>query len=47
MFQRIKRGRPDHFYQHRLILWAEDLGLRRSGFIRRGGTWDLGRRRWP
>ncbi|MCG5526570.1 TIGR03750 family conjugal transfer protein [Ectothiorhodospira haloalkaliphila] len=47
LFQRIKRGRPDHFYQHRLILWAEELGLRRSGFIRRGGTWDLGRRRWP
>ncbi|WP_299314944.1 TIGR03750 family conjugal transfer protein [uncultured Halomonas sp.] len=44
LFQRIKRGRPDGYYQHRLLFWAEDLGLRRAGFVRRGGTWDLGRR---
>ena len=47
MLQRIKRGRPDGDYWHRLVLWLENLGLRRSGFIRREGAWDLGRRLWP
>lgn len=43
VFQRLKRGRPDGYYQQRLRLRIEDLGLRRSGFIRRGGAWDIGR----
>jgi conjugative transfer region protein (TIGR03750 family) len=47
MLQRLKRGRPDRDYWHRLLLGLEALGLRSSGFIRREGTWDLGRRYWP
>lgn len=43
VFQRLKRGRPDGYYQQRLRLKLEDLGLRRSGFIRRSGAWDIGR----
>lgn len=43
VFQRLKRGRPDGYYQQRLRLKLEDLGLRRSGFIRRNGAWDIGR----
>lgn len=43
VFQRLKRGRPDGYYQQRLRLKLEDFGLRRSGFIRRGGAWDIGR----
>lgn len=43
VFQRLKRGRPDGYYQQRLRLRLEDLGLRRSGFIRRSGAWDIGR----
>ena len=47
VLQRLKRGRPDHDYWHRLLLRLEALGLRRSGFIRREGLWDLGRSFWP
>ena len=47
VLQRLKRGRPDHDYWHRGVLWLDMLGLRRSGFIRREGTWDLGRSFWP
>lgn len=43
IFQRLKRGRPDGYYQQRLRLGLEDMGLRRSGFVRRGGAWDIGR----
>jgi conjugative transfer region protein (TIGR03750 family) len=42
-FQHLKRGRPDGYHQQRLRLRLEDLGLRGSGFIRRGGAWDIGR----
>lgn len=43
VFQRLKRGRPDGYYQQRLRLKLEDFGLHRSGFIRRTGAWDIGR----
>ncbi|MDZ7840879.1 MAG: TIGR03750 family conjugal transfer protein [Gammaproteobacteria bacterium] len=43
VFQRLKRGRPDGYYQQRLRLGLEDMGLLRSGFVRRGGAWDIGR----
>ncbi len=44
LFQRIKRGRPDGYYQQRIVLFLHDTGLRRSGFVRRSGDWDIGRR---
>lgn len=47
LLQRLKRGRPDSDYWHRLLLHLETLGLRRSGFIQREGVWDLGRSRGP
>jgi len=43
LFQWIKRGRPDHYYQHVVIITLNDLGLRKSGLIRRSGSWSLGR----
>lgn len=43
LFQRIKRGRPDGFYQQRLVIALSDLHLRRSPFIRRDGHWSIGR----
>ena len=43
LFQRVKRGRPDGYYQQRLVLWLDAKGLRRSPFIRRSGGWDIGR----
>ena len=44
LFQRVKRGRPDGYYQQRFVLWLDAQGLWRSPFIRRGGSWDIGRR---
>ena len=43
LFQRVKRGRPDGYYQQRLALWLDARGLRRSPFIPRSGGWDIGR----
>jgi conjugative transfer region protein (TIGR03750 family) len=43
VFQRIKRDRPDFYYQHLLMIQAQRLGLLKKGFIRHSGVWDLGR----
>ena len=42
-FQRIKRGRPDGYYQQRFLLALDARGLYRTGFVRRAGAWDIGR----
>lgn len=43
LFQRIKRGRPDGYYQQRLVIALSDMRVRRSPFIRRDGDWSIGR----
>lgn len=43
LFQRLKRGRPEGYYQQRIAIRLDDIGLRRSPFIRRSGAWDIGR----
>ena len=43
VFQRVKRGRPDGYYQQRFVIGLSRLGLRRSPFIRRNGCWAIGR----
>ena len=43
LFQRLKRGRPDGYYQQQASIWLADHGLHRSPFIRRSGAWDIGR----
>ena len=43
LFQRLKRGRPDGYYQQQAGIWLTEHGLRRSAFIRRSGAWDIGR----
>ena len=43
LFQRLKRGRPDGYYQQRFLIALESRGLRRPTFIRRAGAWDTGR----
>lgn len=45
VFQRVKRGRPDGYYQQQIQIRLHELGLRRSPWIRRGGAWDIGRTR--
>ncbi len=46
LFQRLKRGRPDGYYQQQVAIWLADHGIRRSSFIRRSGVWDIGRARF-
>ncbi len=43
VFQRLKRGRPDGYYQQQALIWLNDRGLRRAAFVRRSGAWDIGR----
>ncbi len=43
VFQRLKRNRPDGYYQQRFIIWLHHWGLRRAPFVRRSGAWDIGR----
>ncbi len=43
VFQHVKRGRPDHYYQHCVIIWLHERGLKRSALIRQRGHWSLGR----
>ncbi len=44
LFQRLKRNRPDGYYQQRMVLWLHRYRIRRSPLIQRDGIWDLGRR---
>ncbi len=43
VFQRLKRNRPDGYYQQRLALWLDARGVKRCPYVRRGGRWDIGR----
>jgi conjugative transfer region protein (TIGR03750 family) len=43
VFQRIKRGKPDNYYQHQVIIKLDRLKLRKSSLILSSGNWDLGR----
>ena len=43
LFQRLKRNRPDGYYQQQIVLWLDDRGLKRSPFVCRSGAWDIGR----
>jgi conjugative transfer region protein (TIGR03750 family) len=48
LFQRIKRGRPDGYYQHLVSYRLNRLGITifRFPFVSRSGVWDLGRTSW-
>ena len=43
IFQKIKRGRPNFYYQQKVILWMERKGLRKERFIQESIQWDIGR----
>lgn len=43
LFQRIKRGRPEGYYQQWLRIWFHRLGLYRTPWVLRSGSWDIGR----
>lgn len=40
---RIKRGRPDAYYKHRIHLWLAARGLAKPRYITHDGWWSLGR----
>ena len=43
LFQRIKRNRPEGYYQQQWRLRCHELGLCQCPWIRRSGAWDIGR----
>ena len=43
LFQRIKRGRPDGYYQQWLRIRLQSTGLYRTPWVLRSGSWDIGR----
>jgi conjugative transfer region protein (TIGR03750 family) len=43
VFQRIKRGKPDNYYQHQVIIKLDQLKLRKSSLVLTSGNWGLGR----
>ena len=45
VFQRIKRGRPDGYYQQKLSMALARTHLRPAPFIRCDGDWSIGRQR--
>ena len=43
LFQRIKRGRPEGYYQQWLRIRLQTIGLYRTPWVLRSGPWDIGR----
>ena len=43
LFQRIKRGRPEGYYQQWLRIRLQSMGLVRAPWVLRSGSWDIGR----
>ncbi|MEZ5483189.1 MAG: TIGR03750 family conjugal transfer protein [Porticoccaceae bacterium] len=43
LFQRIKRGRPEGYYQQWLRIRLQTMGLIRAPWVLRSGSWDIGR----
>ena len=43
VFQRIKRGRPDGYYQQWSRIRLQSTGLYRAPWVLRTGAWDIGR----
>lgn len=43
LFQRIKRNRPDGYYQQRVFMWLGERRLLKTSYVTRTGTWDIGR----
>lgn len=43
LFQCIKRGRPEGYYQQWLRIRLQPMGLYRTPWVLRSGSWDIGR----
>ncbi|MBC7501845.1 MAG: TIGR03750 family conjugal transfer protein [Herminiimonas sp.] len=42
-FQKVKRDRPDYYYQHLIKKWMADKGPMKARFVSQSGLWELGR----
>lgn len=40
---KVKRNKPDYYYQHRFNFWLANNGLRKTRFIDHDGFWETGR----
>ena len=43
ILQKMKRNKPNGYYQLRIQLMLENKGLKKTGFIRESRGWDIGR----
>jgi conjugative transfer region protein (TIGR03750 family) len=43
LFQYLKRGRPDFYYQHQVIIKLHKWGFRKSRLVLNTAAWSLGR----
>jgi conjugative transfer region protein (TIGR03750 family) len=43
VFARLKRGHPDGYYQHHVLVWLQRHRLRHAGFVLPDGPLGLGR----
>jgi len=43
LYQKWKRGRPDHYLQQRLRIWLADAGIVKTRLVRHRGVMGLGR----
>jgi conjugative transfer region protein (TIGR03750 family) len=43
LFQYLKRGRPDFYYQHLVIIGLDKFGFRKARLILETAHWSLGR----
>lgn len=39
----FKLNKPQGYYQQRIALWLEDLGIRKTEYVRRSGKWSVRR----
>lgn len=46
VFQKVKRSRPDGYWQHALAFFLEDKGMKKTRCVRRSGQWDVGRTKY-
>lgn len=43
LFQKIKRGRPEGYYQQLIEIAMDKYGLKKAPYIRETGYWSIGR----
>lgn len=39
----FKQNKPQGYYQMKIALWLEDIGIKKTPYVRRSGVWSLRR----